>query len=400
MVSFAAWDINPNPGPNNSNVQNPERNTYGTGINLSRNGINIGQWSVNNLTDVKFEQIKMLLNSGKQQIDVLFLLETFLKSKTPDSLLEIAGYTLYRKDRCGVKKGGGIFVYIINNLKVERLYDLEENELEAICLQICLFKSKRPLLIGGIYHPPSVTLDVDSNLEMNIETAYPKNLEMHIVGDFNINFLNSAYKQHRLVKALKSLNLTQLVNYVTRPASSTCLDHVYTTHPNLIVDISVPNMGLSDHLPVFFRRKYLKKFKEFEHVAIKYRDFKKLNVDNLIHSLEELPWDTAFVFDEIDEILDKLENLLNNILNQHIPIKEKQVKRQSQPAWMTREVLQWIRDQDKLLKQAQKSNLPGKWAQVKHARCKATNLIRKTKRYYFCDKTKEIPKAFGKQSDP
>ena len=67
---------------------------------------------------------------------------------------------------------------------------------------------------------------------------------------------------------------------------------------------------------------------------------------------------------------------------------------------MTREVLQWIRDQDKLLKQAQKSNLPGKWAQVKHARCKATNLIRKTKINDFCDKTKEIPKAFGKQSDP
>ena len=208
----------------------------------------------------EIEQIKMLLNSGKQQIDVIFLLETFLKSKTPDSLLEIAGYTLYRKDRCGVKKGGGILVYIINNLKVERLYDLEENELEAIWLQICPFKSERPLLIGGIHRPPSVPLDVDSKLEMNIETAYLKNLEMHIVGDFKINFLNSAYKQHRLVKTLKSLNLTQLVNCVTRPASSACLDHVYTTHPNLIVDISVPNMGLSEHLPVFFRRKYLKQF--------------------------------------------------------------------------------------------------------------------------------------------
>ena len=111
-------------------------------------------------------------------------------------------------------------------------------------------------------------------------------------------------------------------------------------------------MGLSDHLPVFFRRKYLKQFKEFEHVAIKYRDFKKLNVDNLTRSLEEVPWDIAFVFDEIDEILDTLENLLNNVLNQHILIKEKRVKRQSQPAWMSREVLQSIRERDKLLKQA------------------------------------------------
>ena len=129
---------------------------------------------------------------------------------------------------------------------------MEENELEAVWLQICQFKSERLLLIGGIYRPLSATLDVDGKLEMNIETAYLKNLEMHIVGDFNINFLNSAYKEHRLVKAIKSLNLTRLVNRVTRPASSTCLDHVYRTHPNSIVDISVPNMGLSTISLCFF----------------------------------------------------------------------------------------------------------------------------------------------------
>ena len=58
----------------------------------------------------------------------------------------------------------------------------------------------------------------------------------------------------------------------------------------------------------------------------------------MIRSLEKVPWDTAFVFDEIDEILDTLEkvNILNNVLNQHIPIKEKRVKRQSEPAWMIR----------------------------------------------------------------
>ncbi len=95
-------------------MQNPERNTDGTGSNLSRNGINIGQWNINNLTDVKLEQIKMLLNTAKQQIDILFLFKTFLKSKTPDSLLEIARYTLYREDRCRIKKGSGILVYVIN----------------------------------------------------------------------------------------------------------------------------------------------------------------------------------------------------------------------------------------------------------------------------------------------
>ena len=113
-------------------------------------------------------------------------------------------------------------VYIINNLKVERLYDLEENELEAIWLQICPFKSERPLLIGGIYRPPSVPLDVDSKLEMNIETAYLKNLEMHIVGDFNINFLNSSLLAPEVSICAGKRRRRDLCLYLTRFLSRLC----------------------------------------------------------------------------------------------------------------------------------------------------------------------------------
>ena len=59
-----------------------------------------------------------------------------------------------------------------------------------------------------------------------------------------MNFFDPANKKHRLAKALRSLNLSQLVNEVTRPVSSTCLDPAYTTHLGFIADISVPNIGL------------------------------------------------------------------------------------------------------------------------------------------------------------
>ena len=76
---------------------------------------------------------------------------------------------------------------------------------------------------------------------------------MYLLGDFNINYLDTAtYQNHRLMRALKNLNLSQVISSVTRPNSSTCLDHLYTTHPSFIADISVPNIGMSDHLPVFF----------------------------------------------------------------------------------------------------------------------------------------------------
>lgn len=116
-----------------------------------------------------------------------------------------------------------------------------------------------------------------------------------------------------------SLNLSQHINEVTRPESSTCLDHVYTTHPNYIADIRVPNIGLADHLPVFIRRKYSKKQRNENHITIEYRDFKNVNTDELLEDLQSTPWE-AFVFDDINDVLSSIEQMLNDVIDRHIPL--------------------------------------------------------------------------------
>ena len=276
-----AWDVNPNPGPIASNNKKENKSELCPQISLPGNGLKLGQWNINNLTDTKLEQIQLLLTANHHEIDVLFLLETFLKPNKPDCVLQIPGYTFFRKDQQGLKKGSRILVYIADRLKVERITSLDENELETIWLQIHPYKSNRPILIGAVYRPPSSTAETDARLELNIEAAYLMNQKLHVLGDFNMNFFDPAYKKHGLAKAFRSLNLNQLVNEVIRPVSSTCLDHIYTTHPSFIADISVSNIGLSDHLPVFIRRKYSKKQKDQIHSIIEYHDLKDLNTDEL-----------------------------------------------------------------------------------------------------------------------
>ena len=94
------------------------------------------------------------------------------------------------------------------------------------------------------------------------------------MGDFNLNYFDKTYNSHRLAKALKTMALSQIVTSVTRPKSGTCLDHCYASHPAFIADISVPNIGLVDHLPVIIRRKYakFKENRESEHITITYRE--------------------------------------------------------------------------------------------------------------------------------
>ena len=179
-------------------------------------------------------------------------------------------------------------------------------------LSICPYKSMRPLLVAALFRPPSTSSDIDGKLENNIESAYLKIYEMHLIGDFNINYLDSSYTKHRLAKALKSMKFTQLVNSATRPTSTACLDHYYITHPEFTARVSVLDIGLADHLPIMIQRKYSKieKSNEQKHNTIKYRNMKNLNADEFIKSLENTPWETAFVFDDIDDIADSLERML------------------------------------------------------------------------------------------
>jgi hypothetical protein len=61
---------------------------------------------------------------------------------------------MYWKDRNG-KIGGGIIMYVNKSVEAKRRLDLESNDTESIWIEICPHKSKRPLLVSGVYRPPS-----------------------------------------------------------------------------------------------------------------------------------------------------------------------------------------------------------------------------------------------------
>ena len=92
-----AGDVELNPGDDGNDTPK---------VVLPNIGLRIGQWNVEQLTDSKFKQISFLLTTEKN-VDILFLLETFLKPSKPDSVYNTSGYRLLRKDRIG-QKGGGL----------------------------------------------------------------------------------------------------------------------------------------------------------------------------------------------------------------------------------------------------------------------------------------------------
>lgn len=141
-ASNISGDVEVNPGPNEDIAQRKSKQTNVQCKGKTNVGLKNCEWNINRLTDSKFQQIRHFLTSSHSEIDRLFLIETFLKPKVPDSVFEIPGYVMYRKDRSGVKQGGAILAYVNFKLKENRRIDLEEKEIETLWLDIFPFNSK------------------------------------------------------------------------------------------------------------------------------------------------------------------------------------------------------------------------------------------------------------------
>lgn len=69
-------------------------------------------------------------------------------------------------------------IYVNDKLQAKSRPDLMTTEIEMLWFEVCSFKSKRSLLIAGVYRPLSSTSEVDSSIAKNIEKAYLLNKEM------------------------------------------------------------------------------------------------------------------------------------------------------------------------------------------------------------------------------
>ena len=233
--------------------------------------------------------------------------ETFLNPTIPDTLYSVPGFTIFRRDR-RMRSGGGVLAFIKDELTAIRRTDLEDSNLEILWLESAPFKSKRSLLYWLEFidlHPlPELIISLLKRTSKR-PTYWIKRL---LNGDFNIDACNpQAYNKNRLCKSLNSMNFKQAVSTTTRPVSNSCLDHIHTNNPQRIQNIVCPSIGLSDHLPVFavrsFNPNYERNHQQKGNTYIKHRYMKNFNAEQLKSTLKETPWDSVFIFEDIDDLL-------------------------------------------------------------------------------------------------
>ena len=145
--------------------------------------------NINSLRN-KFDFLVDRLNN---YIDILLIVETKLDDSFPTGQFRIDGFQLYRLDRCS-HGGGLIFDIIRDNIPAKELKQYKlPNDIEAIIIEINLWKKK--WLLCGNYNPHEGRISYNlENISKLLNFYLCKYDNILLLGDFSCeekaNFMN------------------------------------------------------------------------------------------------------------------------------------------------------------------------------------------------------------------
>ena len=106
----------------------------------------------------------------------------FAKWKTSLSVYKLDKST----EKC--RHGGGVCIFIKNNLNFRNREDLPKVNLEFLAIEVCKPHS-RPSLVVTWYKPPNSPLSIFSSFQGVIDMIDAENLESYLLGDVNCDLL-------------------------------------------------------------------------------------------------------------------------------------------------------------------------------------------------------------------
>ena len=156
-------------------------------------------------------------------------------------------------------------------------------------------------------------------------------------------------------------------------ATSTLLDHILTNANELVSNFGVLDIGLSDHQLVFCTRK-----KKFKHKTIKTRSLKKYTAENFCNKLNDVNFANYSEFDDVNNVFVHFSDKLMQAVDGIAPYREFRVKGHTED-WFDGEIMERIKNRDKLLNKYKKSKLEVDHQIYREAKFIASSLIKSKK---------------------
>ena len=134
------------------------------------------------------------LDELKLKPTVICLSETWFQEDTVHPLCQLQGYKFEGTSR-EERRGGGVGIFIKENVQYVRRFDLEINSevIESCFIEIINCNNK--VLVGSIYRPPDQPVDdFLLNLTNIFNIVNTEKKKLYLLGDYNINWAATRQK--------------------------------------------------------------------------------------------------------------------------------------------------------------------------------------------------------------
>ncbi|XP_069140974.1 uncharacterized protein [Argopecten irradians] len=312
--------------------------------------------------------------------DILFIGESKLDDTFRQSCFDVPGYRCFRRDRNA--HGGGLMAYVRADLPSRRRNDLELRDVESIVIECSIQKRKWAFI--GTYKPPSMhDNDFMNDAVLSIDRVSTKYDNFMILGDLNFDCLNEN-KGKTLSDFCDMFDLTNKITEATcfmKDCIPSLVDVILTNCPSFCFKPINFNCGLSDcHNLIGIVIKGTAPC--LPRVKSKFRSFKNFEQNVFNSDLSNVPFHVAYVFDDTEDVYWAHDKLLREVVDEHIPIKERK-PRLNRPPFLNSNLRRAAFKKTMLRNRYNRMKTPANWEAYRKQRNYVVKLRRQSVRLYF-----------------
>ena len=339
---------------------------------------------VTNVRDLKsgtkLEELQLLAEGSG--FDVVAITESWANSSIDDAEVALEGFRLFRKDREREveQKGGGVLLYVRNEIVACELTEIRNGKCEAVWIQARNHKGVR-ICIGNCYRSPTASKEENEALLEAIRLAAAKEKCFLLVGDFNYpgidwQEMSASGDGERFMDIVQDNFLHQHVKQATRGAN--ILDLVISSEEDLVDDLRIGSpIGGSDHASIEFRLNLSWRVKEENNIGL---DYRKADYVSIVREMVEIDWNERFRGKEVNGMWLEFRSIVDELKEKHVPRFTGNRRRKQK--WMDYGACKAVKKKYKAWRRF--TDTPGyqSYEEFKKARNKATTELRRAKRKF------------------
>ena len=334
-----------------------------------------------------YSELQSYLSALNLNFSVIGLTETWLTDCTAD-FFELEGYSHFKLFR-SCKRGGGVSLYINDNLDARKREDLSvmNSNFEVMVVEIVKNEAiDKNIVLTIVYRPPNSDIQLfNEYLSDLISKTKIENKTAYFLGDFNINLLD--IKNHVLSSEfIETMYSATLFPFITKPTRikgtrATLIDNIFcndltSKHLNGILFTDI-----SDHFPVFsitdrFKVKNESKF-------IKRRNISETTIKAFKNELLSTSWDHITGNNNGPMAFKLFYDQFGEKYEKHFPEKVRKLGYKNKKPWLTEGLKTAIKKKNKLYIKSVKEFSPQSLSDYKVYKSHLNRLLKLAERQHY-----------------